>query len=76
MSFDIAGIKKVKFPQEGEGAIDNLILPPDDIQFLKSLSAKNIVANTWGADFVKGKGEGQTFLFHGMSYSLRLLYLH
>lgn len=64
VAFDITKIQPIKFPPKGEGAIENLILHPTDVEYLKKLSSKSSLA-TSHVDFIKGKGEGQIFLFHG-----------
>lgn len=64
MAFDVRKIEEIKFPPKGEGAMDKLILDPQDVQYLKALSTKTN-PTTSHVDFIKGKGEGQIFLFHG-----------
>lgn len=65
MAFDASKLHEIEFPKKGEGAIENLILDKLDIEYLKALSFKTS-KSTSHVDFIKGKGEGQIFLFHGM----------
>lgn len=75
MGFDIEGFKPLIWSPDDISAMSQLILPLRDIEIIKALSAKHAVENTtrWGADFIPGKGEGQVFLLHGMSYLLCIL---
>jgi len=67
----IDSIRNIEWPSETDNALSNLVLSPerDDISILKALSRKkgSLRKETiWAADPIKGKGEGQAFLLHGM----------
>ncbi|KAH6691094.1 P-loop containing nucleoside triphosphate hydrolase protein, partial [Leptodontidium sp. MPI-SDFR-AT-0119] len=50
-----------------DNAMSHLVLPRRDIDIIRALSRKHDKGelSTWGADFIRGKGEGQVFLLHG-----------
>jgi len=67
----VDSIRNIEWPSETVNALSNLVLSPerDDISILKALSRKkgSLRKETiWAADPIKGKGEGQAFLLHGM----------
>lgn len=46
-------------------AIESLAMPRHQLDLIKALSAKFSQTQTWAADFIPNKGEGQIFLLHG-----------
>lgn len=61
-------------PKFDANLIDNLIMAPGRVNFMKALAksfsridgkGEAITKGNWTADFVKGKGRGLIFLLHG-----------
>ena len=46
-------------------AIKSLAMPPQQLDMIQALSAKFSQTQSWAADFIQNKGEGQIFLLHG-----------
>lgn len=68
MSFDVENIQPIIWPKRDESPMNTLILDESDKDVIKSLAKKHArVSSTWGADSIRGKGEGQIFLLHGVS---------
>jgi hypothetical protein len=56
--------------------MSSLILEESDKDVIKALTRKYERGESWGADYIKGKGEGQIFLLHGgQSTSQTLIYM-
>ena len=74
---EVDSIFDIKWASQVNNALSNLVLPPerDDIHILKALSrSKGSLRKetVWAADPIRGKGEGQAFLLHGMYKELEL----
>ncbi|KAI9766662.1 MAG: hypothetical protein M1839_004785 [Geoglossum umbratile] len=64
-TWDIFHVDKIA-ELEQEGGLENLVPGDADLGVIKALSYRQRNAhNTWRADFVQGKGEGQIILLHG-----------
>jgi signal recognition particle GTPase len=68
---DVSGFSEPKFD---ENMIENLVMDEKRVKMLKALAKSYARLNKheekseldmWSADFVKGKGNGLTFLLHG-----------
>jgi hypothetical protein len=68
---DVSGFADPKFD---ENMIENLVMDEKRVQMLKALAKSyarlnkhddKLELDLWSADFVKGKGNGLTFLLHG-----------
>ena len=67
MLFDIEFIEHINWPSAGSDPMSSLILEESDKDLIRALTRKHSRGQeTWGADYIKGKGEGQIFLLHGM----------
>jgi hypothetical protein len=53
--------------EDRDSAMENLILPPEDLQIITALSRKHVrsKAKPTFVDFIHGKGEGLILLLHG-----------
>lgn len=59
--------------ERSEDSIKNLQLDAPAAQIIKALSMQQDQSgDSWGADFIKGKGAGQIILLHGTSISKRV----
>lgn len=66
MGFDVEYIKRIDWLPNGVDPMDTLILGEADKDVLRALARKYSKGkDNWGADFIRGKGEGQIFLLHG-----------
>lgn len=64
--------------ERSDDSIKNLQLDPPAAQIIKALSMQQDQSgDSWGADFIEGKGAGQIILLHGTkrAYSQRRLWL-
>jgi hypothetical protein len=66
VGFDVENIKPMNWPSKEEDPMSTLILGDSDKDVIKALAKKySKNKDRWGADFIRGKGEGQIFLLHG-----------
>lgn len=66
MGFDVEYITEMKWPQRESDHIGSLIMNESDKDVIKALTRKYAKREqTWGADYMEGKGSGQIFLLHG-----------
>jgi hypothetical protein len=63
--FDIECIQPIAWPPAGSDQMSSLILEESDKDVIRALTRKYERGESWGADYIKGKGEGQIFLLHG-----------
>jgi len=67
VGFDVEAISPVTWPPKESDPMGMLILRDSDKDVIKALARKfSKHKETWGADFIEGKGEGNIFLLHGM----------
>lgn len=60
VGFDVEYISPISWPSKDVDPMDTLILGNSDKDVIKSLARKySRREDTWGADFIAGKGEGQ-----------------
>jgi hypothetical protein len=73
--FDVECIQPIAWPRAGSDQMSSLILEESDKDVIRALTRKYARGESWGADYIKGKGEGQIFLLHGeQSNSQNLIY--
>jgi hypothetical protein len=66
VGFDVENIRHFVWPEKHIDPMSTLILGESDKDVIKALARKYSKGkDKWGADFIKGKGEGQIFLLHG-----------
>jgi hypothetical protein len=71
VNLDIKYVRKIEWPADPNNAMSHLVLPRRDLDIVKALSRRHDRSkmSIWGADFIRGKGEGQIFLLHSKSQS-------
>lgn len=66
MGFDVEKTQLIDWPTKDEDPMNTLILGDSDKDVIKALAKKYTRSwDRWGADFIRGKGEGQILLLHG-----------
>ena len=74
MVFIVDDIQPIKWPSRHHDPMSTLILKDSDKDLIKALTKQHSKGKKlWGADHIRGKGEGQIFLLHGGSLTRKLL---
>lgn len=72
--FIVEDIQPIKWPSRHHDPMSTLILKDSDKDLIKALTQQHSKGKKlWGADHIRGKGEGQIFLLHGGSLTRKLL---